>query len=176
MYKLTFKPLELKDVHLTFDNLEANVAYFAAGVSKKEFGSFTFEEHVKDFNVLIENSKQGKVVSFIIFNSNNEFVGRCTIKSINKKDKSANISLTIKQKFWGNGYGTDAVTFLTKTAFSKLKLHRLEYGVYSHNERSKKLAEKCGFVYEGTLRDAKKIGNKYYDRLVYSKLKREYKK
>ena len=176
MEKLSFKPIETGDAKLTFDNLEANLTYFAGGFTKKEFDSWSFKDHVKDSKELIENVKQGKVVAFIILNKNKEFIGRCSIHSINKRDKRANISLTIKEKFWGKEYGTEAVTFLTKLAFSKLKLHRLEYGVYSHNERSMKLAEKLGFKYEGTLRDAKKIGNKYYDRLIYSKLKSEYKK
>lgn len=175
MNKLIFKPLTIEDAKLTFDNLEASVTYFAGGFTKKEFDSWSFKDHLKDLKELLENVKQGKVFAFIILNKDKEFIGRCSIHSINKRDKRANVSLTIKEKFWGKGYGSEAVTFLTKLAFSKLKLHRLEYGVYSHNERSKKLAEKLGFKYEGTLRDAKKIGNKYYDRLVYSKLKSEYK-
>ena len=43
--KLTFKPLSIEDARLCFDNLEANVAYFASGASKKELDAITFKKY-----------------------------------------------------------------------------------------------------------------------------------
>lgn len=176
MNKLSFKPLEIKDAKLIFENREAKVSYFSAGLSKKDFDSWTFKGFLEDFKKQIEDIKLGKRFSFLIFNKNKEYIGRCSIHTINKQNKSAGVSLSIKEKFWGKGYGTETLNFLTKTAFSKLKLHRLEYVVYSYNNRSLKLAEKLNFKHEGTLREERKLGSKYYDRLIYSKLKNEYKK
>ncbi|MBP6948739.1 MAG: GNAT family N-acetyltransferase [Candidatus Pacebacteria bacterium] len=176
MYKLTFKPLELKDARLCFDNLEENVIYFSSGTLKKEFDYLTFKKYLEDHKKIIKEEKIGNRATFLILNKNKEYIGRCSINRFDKKNNSAKISLSIKEEFWGNGYGSEALNFLCKTAFTKFKLHRLQYGTYSYNERSKKLAEKNGFIYEGTLRDDKKIGNKYYDVLIYSKLKSEFKK
>lgn len=176
MNKLSFKPLELEDAKLIFENREAKVSYFSAGLSKKDFNSRTFKDFQNEFKKQIEDIKLGSLRAFIILNKEEEYIGRCSINTINNQNSSAGISLSIKEKFWGKGYGSETVNFLEKLAFSKLKLHRLEYKASSHNERSQKLAKKLGFKLDGTLRDAKKIGNKYYDMLVYSKLKNEYKK
>jgi RimJ/RimL family protein N-acetyltransferase len=175
MNKLTFKPLSIEDAKLCFDNLEENVLYYLSGTSKKELSAVTFKKYQEDHKKIIEDAKLGKRASFLILNKNKEYVGKCSFHTIDKKNNSAKISLSIKEEFWGKGYGSEALNFLCKTAFSKLKLHRLQYGAYSYNERSQKLAEKNGFKYEGTLRDDKKVGNKYYDVLIYSKLKSEYK-
>jgi RimJ/RimL family protein N-acetyltransferase len=175
MNKISFKPLSIEDAKLIFENREFIVSYFNGGISKQDFSSWTFEDEVRYTERETEEVKNGRKASFLIFN-NDEYVGRCMLHRINIKDKSADVSISIKEKYWGQGYGNEAVIFLEKNAFSKLKLNRLEYGFYSNNERSKKLAEKNGFIYEGTMRDSKKIGSKYYDRLVYSKLKNEYKK
>lgn len=175
MNKISFKPISVDDVQMIFDNREYIVSYFNGGISKKDFNSWKFEDEIKYTQREIEDIKNGRKYSYLIFN-NNEYVGRCMLHRINNNDKSADISVSVKEKFWGQGYGNEAVRFLEKIAFSKLKLNRLEYGFYSNNERSKKLAEKLSFKYEGTLREAKKIGNKYYDRLIYSKLRSHYKK
>lgn len=175
MNKLTFKPLSIEDAKLCFDNLEANVVYFSSGTSKKELNAVTFEKYLEDHIKMIEDINLGKKASFLILNKNKEYIGKCSFHTIDKKNNSGKISLSIREEFWGEGYGSEALNFLCKTAFTKFKLHRLQYGAYSYNERSQKLAEKNGFKYEGILRDDKKIGNKYYDVLIYSKLKSEYK-
>ena len=177
MNKLIFKPLHLGDARLIFDNREFIVSYFNGGVTKEEFKQWTFADELKSTRQSIDDVKKKKygALTFLMFNAKNEFIGKCMLCSISVRNKNANISLSIKQKFWGQGYGTGAVLFLEKLAFSKMKLNRLGYDCYANNLRSKKLAEKLGFKYEGRLREAKKIGNKYYDRLKHSMLKFEYK-
>ena len=44
------------------------------------------------------------------------------------------------------------------------------------NSQSKRVIEKCGFTYEGTLRDSFFIDDKYIGRLFYSILKDDYEK
>ena len=178
MNKITFRPLNIHDAKLIFDNREFIVSYFNGGVTKKEFKSWTFTDELKFIQQSIDDTKKKKngALTFLMFNEKKEFIGKCMLCSISGRNKNANISLSIKEKFWGQGYGTEAVQFLEKLAFSKMKLNRLGYDCYSNNLRSKKLAEKLGFKYEGRLREAKKIGNKYFDRLKHSMLKSEYKK
>lgn len=176
MNKLTFKPLEITDAKLIFDNREFIVSYFSGGITKKDFGSWKYENELEDVKKGLEEAKLGRAFTFLAFNEEGEYIGKFKLHSIGEKNKLAHVSISVKEKFWGHGYGTQIVKFLEKLAFSKFKLNRLEYGVYSNNPRSQKLVEKLGFKYEGTLREAKKIGSKYFDRLIYSKLKSEYKK
>lgn len=175
MSTITFKPLAKEDTKLIFANREFSVTRMTAGITKKEFDSFTFKEQKEMVKRWMQEEKEGKGCTFLILQGG-EYMGKCALHSISKQNNSASVSLGIKEKYRGQGYGTQAVKFLEKMAFSKLKLNRLEYGCYSNNEPSRKLAEKCGFTYEGTLRQAKKVGTKYHDRWIFSKLKSDYKK
>jgi len=65
---------------------------------------------------------------------------------------------------------------LIEFGFDKIHLHKIEVCHKSINEPSKKLIQKCGFKYEGTLRDFFYMDGQYVDRLYYSMLKDEYRK
>lgn len=54
--------------------------------------------------------------------------------------------------YHGAGLGTFAVNKLCAFAFEKLKLHRVELGVYPSNRRAIACYARCGFKYEALLR------------------------
>ena len=68
----------------------------------------------------------------------------------------------------------EAVKAVIKYGFDKINLNKVQVCHRSTNTPSKKVIEKCGFVYEGTLRDFFFEDGQYYDRLYYSILKSEY--
>ncbi len=55
--------------------------------------------------------------------------------------------------FWGNGYIPEAVRAVIHRAFTDLKLSALWCGYYDGNEKSKRVQEKCGFIYHHTEKD-----------------------
>ena len=58
---------------------------------------------------------------------------------------------------------------------SKKKLDVLSVIHYTFNTRSKRVIEKCGFKYEGTIRNAKELyDGRIVDEACYSILKEEY--
>jgi len=75
------------------------------------------------------------------------------------------------------GYGSEALEALLDFAFRKLKLRKLEAGVFAGNPSSGKLLEKYGFVQEGMKRKAVrcKADGKIKDELLYGLLRTEYK-
>ena len=52
----------------------------------------------------------------------------------------------------GHGYMTEVVKVLTRAAFEHLGANRLEIRCDTRNERSRRVAERCGYTLEGTLR------------------------
>ena len=54
----------------------------------------------------------------------------------------------------GHGFATEAVQLLARLAFDTLDANRVEIRMDTRNERSRRVAERLGFVLEGTLRRA----------------------
>ena len=54
--------------------------------------------------------------------------------------------------FWGRGYATEAARRMIRHAFEDWELPILSAYCFPENEASRRVLEKCGFVYEGRLR------------------------
>ena len=61
--------------------------------------------------------------------------------------------------YWGRGYMTEAVRAVTRFGFEKMLLDLISATCYPDNLRSRRVLEKCGFVYEGTLHRAELLFN-----------------
>ena len=58
----------------------------------------------------------------------------------------------LAQDCWGSGYMSEAVRRLLQYGFEEMNLRLMSISHYTFNDRSRRVIEKCGFVYEGTLR------------------------
>ena len=61
-----------------------------------------------------------------------------------------------------------------KNGFEKINFHKVQICVRPSNLPSKRVIEKCGFTYEGTLRDYFYRHGEYEGRMFYSILRNEY--
>ena len=73
--------------------------------------------------------------------------------------------------FAGRGYTTEAVQLLVDYLFATKKQHRIHLVIVPENAASRKVAEKCGFVLEGTARGAFFNDGRDHDVLLYSLLR-----
>jgi RimJ/RimL family protein N-acetyltransferase len=71
----------------------------------------------------------------------------------------------------GHGYTTEAVQLLVDYLFGAKKQHRIHLVIVPGNAASRRVAEKCGFVLEGTARGAFFNGGRNHDVLLYSLLR-----
>ena len=72
------------------------------------------------------------------------------------------------------GYVSEMVRALERLAFEQLKAHRVEIRCDERNERSWRVAERCGFELEGVLRcDGRATDGSLADTRVYAKVRRE---
>lgn len=76
----------------------------------------------------------------------------------------------------GKGYGRMALRLAKQIAFEQFSTHRLWLDVKTHNPRARYLYESEGFVYEGTLRECIKVGDRFESLAVLSILRDEYAK
>ncbi|MCV6610075.1 MAG: GNAT family N-acetyltransferase, partial [Amphritea sp.] len=63
----------------------------------------------------------------------------------------------------GKGYASDALSLLCNYLFEASQVNRIEIRVAVENQVSQKVAEKCGFLLEGTHRQAAYSKGKLYD-------------
>ncbi len=71
----------------------------------------------------------------------------------------------------GKGYVTEAVQLLVDYLFATKKEHRIHLVIVPENAASRRIAEKCGFIQEGTLRGAFFNDGRNQDVLLYSLLR-----
>ncbi len=74
-------------------------------------------------------------------------------------------------RFSGHGYVTEAVQLLVDYLFAAKKQHRIQLVIVPENAASRRIAEKCGFVLEGTARGAFFNDGRNQDVLIYSLLR-----
>jgi [ribosomal protein S5]-alanine N-acetyltransferase len=74
-------------------------------------------------------------------------------------------------RFAGRGYVTEAVQLLVDYLFSTKKQHRIHLVIVPENVASRRIAEKCGFIFEGTARGAFFNDGRNQDVVLYSLLR-----
>ncbi len=124
-----------------------------------------------------EETKKGKKVEYGIF-FKNEYIGNIAIFDIDEKHKSAEVGYWLSSSHTRKGYMTEALRILERDAFERMKLNRVELWCDEENQASIGVAKKCGYQYEGKLRECSYNDHlkAFRDMLVFSKLKSEYEK
>lgn len=73
--------------------------------------------------------------------------------NMNLPDDEGEIGYWIGKPFWGQGLIPEACVKMIHHGLNDLKLNKLWCGYFEGNEKSKRVQEKCGFVYHHTNKD-----------------------
>ncbi len=85
------------------------------------------------------------------------------------------LGYVLSEEYWGRGIMPETVKTILSHAFLQMDLLIVSVYHYPFNNRSRRVIEKCGFTYEGTLRLAAKIyDGTFYDACCYSMAREEY--
>ncbi|NJN26740.1 MAG: GNAT family N-acetyltransferase [Cyclobacteriaceae bacterium] len=87
--------------------------------------------------------------------------------------KSAEIGYWLGESYWNKGIASTAVSLLTTYGFEDLALERIFAAVFSGNQASIRVLEKCAFRQEGLFRKAVFKNNVLLDELRFARLKGE---
>lgn len=71
----------------------------------------------------------------------------CDPQALKRADSECEIGFWIGEPYWGQGLIPEAVTRLLCHAFENLQQTTVWCGYYDGNEKSRRVQEKCGFVY-----------------------------
>jgi RimJ/RimL family protein N-acetyltransferase len=130
------------------------------------------EQQIEEMTRSNSNSKV-----FVIETLEGEAIGECGLRNFDWVSHKAELIITIGDKrYWGKGYGSDAVSLVLKVAFERLNLHSVNLTTLATNERAIRCYEKCGFRREGRLRENSFAGGKYVDVVAMGILRADYEK
>jgi len=96
--------------------------------------------------------------------------GGIRLKDIDKADRKAKIGYFIAREFSGKGTVTLAVRTVLAYCFGQLEFNRIELRCAAGNERSKRVAERLGFILEGVLRQDEYLNGTFIDQQVFGLL------
>lgn len=86
-----------------------------------------------------------------------------------ENERMASVAIRIAPACQGKGFGTEALSEMTRFCFEKTELRRLWTKVDVRNAASWRLLEKCGYQREGLIRQGKMV-NTWCDYYIYGKL------
>jgi len=92
------------------------------------------------------------------------------VHELSRLHQTTSIGYWLAPEYQGRGLMTRAVRAYVDAALGPWGLHRVELRAAVHNERSRAVAERLGFVEEGVARQAERVGEERYDLVVYSVL------
>jgi ribosomal-protein-alanine N-acetyltransferase len=110
----------------------------------------------------------------ITLKETDECIGQIAYFLVDDHNHFAEIEYCIGSLFQRKGLATEATKAVIQYGFDQINLHKVQICHKSINLPSRKVIEKCGFTYEGTLRDFFYQDGKYIDRLYYSMLRDEF--
>lgn len=100
------------------------------------------------------DAARGNSRKFIVETLEGDAIGQIDYYDLDWQARSAWVSILIADaRFWGGGYGTDAMRVLLRHLFEQMGLHRVALTAHESNARAIRSYEKNGFTREGTLRD-----------------------
>jgi Predicted acetyltransferase len=109
---------------------------------------------------------------------NGKLIGSVGIEENRRRpgiDDCKELGYVLDEAYWGKGLMIEAAEAALEYTFEEEKTAIVAVAHFTFNSQSKRVIEKLGFKYEGTLRRASKLPNgNYADTCMYSMTKREY--
>lgn len=150
--ELTLRPFTLSDRKQWKRVRAVNrdwLAQWEATVPKSSDAKSNVMSYAKMVRTFRREANAGRSFSFAIFKGPN-LIGQINLGGIIYGAlRGAHIGYWIDRNYANRGYMSAAVNMVTDFAFSELELHRIEINIRPENEPSIRVAEKCGYLYEG---------------------------
>lgn len=131
------------------------------------------ENGAKEWLERIHNSESENYPFVIILKENDTLIGNISL-ACHPYFKRAEIGYWLGKTYWNQGYTTEATRCIIQFGFEKLALVRIQAGFFPENIASRRVMEKAGMQYEGTLRSYVQKEDKNRDIGMYAILKEDY--
>lgn len=167
---VTLKELELSDVLPVFtaiDNGRAYLSEWLPFVDKTKDAGFTL-----GFVESYLNSDR-KDLTFAIY-VDDEFAGLIGLKDTDLLNRKTEIGYWLTSQFQHRGIMTKCCFKLMDYCFNVLKMNRIQLKAGVGNKKSRAVAERLGFKFEGVEREGELLTHGFIDLAVYGILQSEF--
>ena len=139
---------------------------------------YSTKEEVKELlDIYIDSYEKPDYYRWAIIEKDcGECIGQIAYFLVDNKNHFAEIEYCIGSEFQCWGYATEATKAIISFGFDEINLHKVQICTKTINQPSKRVIEKCGLTYEGTLRDYFFMNGEYVGRHYFSILRSEYEK
>lgn len=134
-------------------------------------------ETLEDSQRVLAEFIAGDEVWAVVEKDSGRLIGSCGLHRDHKRmnDRVRMLGYVLDEAFWGHGYMTECARALVRFGFLSMNLELISVYHFSFNSRSKRVIEKCGFHYEGLLRQARRLyDGRVVDDVCYSLSREEF--
>lgn len=122
-----------------------------------------------------ENIRMKQAYEFAVFLKEDlTYIGNVGLINVSRMHNHADISYYIDKDLWNRGLATEAAAQMLNFGFEKLGMYKISGLCMTSNPASRRVMEKLGMKYEGTMRRELLKNGTYYDIYRFSILKEEY--
>lgn len=123
--------------------------------------------------IYLKNLFRNKSKILFMIRYKNKNIGTMLISKISIFKKECEISYMIGDKsLWNKNIGTHVIELIANYIFNKRNFKKVYAGTRNDNFSSQKILKKNGFKLEKKIKNCIKEHNKYFDRLIFVKLKK----
>jgi RimJ/RimL family protein N-acetyltransferase len=120
---------------------------------------------------LLSRQASGELLNWCIAESaEGPMLGYVCLVRIDHAHRRSEVSYQLRSDHWGKGLMTKALERVVDYGFASLGFHRLEGQTDPANRPSIRVLERCGFVFEGILRENYLLDGIFHDSAVYARL------
>lgn len=101
-------------------------------------------------------------------------IGSVSVVGIDDYDQKAILGYCLAQKYWSNGYTTEAVKAVLGYMFKEVGINRIEASHSVNNMASGRVMEKAGMLLEGQAKDYYYCNSGFQDSRLYGLTKEQY--
>lgn len=161
----TVRQTDLDELYELYSNIKDRGEFYPITMRsepgyKKRFAETGFWE--EEYGQLLITDKENRLLGSVAF-----------FKSSTWRDTLEIGFVIFKPEDWGKGFMAEAVSLFVSYLFELKNVNRIEANVIKGNEGSQKVLEKCGFSFEGVLRQTAFFRGEFHDFSMFSILRGE---
>lgn len=161
----------------------AAVFMYASNPRLTRFTLFETHETIEDSRWFVEEYRQSRYAIKepdpfgIVLKSDSlgSMIGGIGAHWVSQPNWTMEIGYSIAEPYWGKGLTTEAIRAVVPYVFSEYPVERLQARVFLGNDASERVLAKTGFTREGVLRSLVFRRDRWWDIVMYSLLRDEWK-